>query len=83
MSRPELTYCTECGGVILPVDTAIERDGEWECVICNEPCVDSFCDDDEEPIDAEQEWNDAVALERGTYRPSRDPRDELDGGWPQ
>ena len=39
--------------------------------------------DDEEPIDAEQLFNDAVAFERGTYRPSRDPRDELDGGWPQ
>lgn len=39
--------------------------------------------EDEEPIDVEQEIKDAVAFERGTFRPAPDWRDEYDGGWPQ
>ena len=67
MKRPELTYCNICGGVILPVDTAWpETDGTWECDICH--------------VGIEQDAADAVALERGTYRMPRDPRDEMDGG---
>lgn len=39
MKRPELTYCNECGGVILPVDEAWYDDvgDSWMCAICNEP----------------------------------------------
>jgi hypothetical protein len=82
MKRPELCYCAVCGGVILPVDTAVEVDGNWECAICNEPCADSICDDDEDDSrpDAEQMFNDFVDFQRGVKRPARDPRDELDGG---
>lgn len=68
MTRPELTYCNICGGVILPVDDAIEGDGWWVCTIC---------DDDADPG---RLWRSAMALEHGTYRRPRDPRDELDGG---
>ena len=37
MTRPELTYCCRCDGVILPVDTACEGPaGEWMCSICDD-----------------------------------------------
>lgn len=69
-----MTYCNICGvaGATWP-----EEDGTWQCDACHDGI------DQDERVDAEELWNDAVALERGTYRPAPDWRDELDGGDPR
>ena len=60
--------------ILIAVLRDLARDEEVEAL------MDAAHDAMEHQYDTDQDWRDACALDRGTYRGRPDPRDEYDGG---